>query len=317
MLERLGRFKTRTVLSIGNAEMSKLYQKEAIELACRAPYLMHGVQTLTMLHDRYMSGDTFSKSIIDDICYHWTQAVSLFNRKLSSRIQDEDRDPLWAAAALSGIIAFAAVEATEPEDAWPLKPSDHSDLDWLRMSEGKSAVFELTDPMRKESVFHTFLKNYFAKQTQYEPSTIPDFCSRVGGPLIGPGIEQLPWQFIRLYGLDQPCETNPYYETLHILGKILPMECNQQTLLHFLGFMSHVDISFRTLLEMKDHRALLVWAFWYAKVCNTSLWWMHRRAIVECQAICLYLERNSTDTTILELLDFPRARCGLGSSSLD
>jgi hypothetical protein len=40
---------------------------------------------------------------------------------------------------------------------------------------------------------------------------------------------------------------------------------------------------------------------------------MDRRATLECQAICLYLERYSTDGKILELLEFPRTRCGLGA----
>ena len=317
MLDRLGRFKTRTVLSMGSNEMARIYQKEAVEFACRAPYLMHIVQTLTMLHDRYLAGDIFSKSLMDDISYHWSQGVSLFNRKLSSPIQDEDRDPLWTTAALSGIIAFATVEATNPEDAWPLKPADDSDLDWLRMSEGKGAVFKLTNPMRKGSVFHSFLKNYLVDKMQFEVAASEGFGAGSGGPLVGPGIEHLPWQFIRLYGLQVPQQPNPYYETLHSLGTVLPIDCNKDNVIHFLGFLSHVDSEFKSLLEMKDHRALLALAFWYAKVCNTTIWWMDRRATIECQSICLYLERNSTDLTILQLLEFPRMRCGLGALPLE
>lgn len=312
MLDRLGRFRTRTVLSMGNHDMAKLYQKEAIELACRAPYLMHIIQTVTMIHDRYLAGDTFSKTLVADICYHWSQGVSMFNRKLSSPIHDDDRDPLWSTAALSGIIAFAAVEATNPEDAWPLKPADDSDLDWLRMSEGKVAVFKLTNPMRYDSIFHPYLKTYFNDKKKFDNHTTKGIGAGVGGPLIGPGIEQLPWQFIHLYNLDKPDVPNPYYATLHNLGRLLPIECSQSTVIDFLGFLSHVDTGFKNLLGIKDHRAMLILAFWYAKVCNTSIWWMDRRATVECQSICLYLARFSTDMTILDLLDFPRTKCGLG-----
>jgi hypothetical protein len=65
-------------------------------------------------------------------------------------------------------------------------------------------------------------------------------------------------------------------------------------------------------LEAKDHRALLLLAYWFAKVCNTSVWWLDRRATLECQAICLYLERYSTDVVVHDLLEFPRAKCGIG-----
>ena len=311
MLDRLGRFQMRTVFSIGNQDMAKLYQSKSIELACQAPYLMHLLQTITAIHDRYLSGSPISKSSIADICYHWSRGVSLFNRKLSSPIQDHDRDPLWSAAALSGIIAFASIDVTKPEDAWPLKPPEDSDLDWFRMSEGKVAVWKLTNPLRHNSIFRPFLTEFLGKQ-QYDLNSIEGIGAGVGGPLIGSGIEKLPWQFIRLYGLDNPHNPNPYYGTLHTLGQLLPIECSQTTIAQFLGFLSHCDSDFKRLLQAKDHRALLLLAYWYAKVCNTSVWWMDRRSVVECQAICLYLERYSTDIVIHELLEFPRAKCRLG-----
>jgi hypothetical protein len=59
---------------------------------------------------------------------------------------------------------------------------------------------------------------------------------------------------------------------------------------------------FKGLLERKDPRALLLLAYWYAKV-SGSLWWMTRLAKLECQATCLYLERHyARETAIQELL---------------
>jgi hypothetical protein len=309
MLDRLGRFKSRTVWSMGNSDMASLYSKEAIELACSAPYLMHLVQTITAIHDRYLSKAPPTASLVEDICYHWSTGVSLFNKKLSSPIQDSDRDPLWSAAAISGIIAFASIEATRPEDAWPLKPHDDSDLDWLRMSEGKIAVFNLTNPLRLGSIFHEILKRYFVDTRQGEP--LMSIGAGVGGPLIGPALEFLPSQFAELYGLDLPIEDNPYYGPLHTVGQLLPLQCSQTTMVKYLSFLSHIEAPFKALLEVKDHRALLLLGYWYAKVCNTPVWWLDRRASLECQAICLYLERYSTNAAIIELLDFPKSKCGL------
>jgi hypothetical protein len=56
----------------------------------------------------------------------------------------------------------------------------------------------------------------------------------------------------------------------------------------------------------------LLLSYWYAKVLN-SVWWLDRRATMECQAIILYLERNHpNETDMLELLQLPREACGMG-----
>ena len=309
MLDRLGRFRSRTVFSVGDVDMAKLYSKEAVQLACSAPYLMHIIQTLTAIHDRYLANAPVSTRYIADIYYHWSAGLSLFNKKLSSPIQDSDRDALWSAAAISGIVAFASIEATKPEDAWPLKPPDDSDLEWLRMSQGKSAVFTLTNPLRPNSLFHSILKKYYARAGQHEP--VHGISASVGAPLIGPTLEYLPWQFASLYELDTPNDSNVYYVMLLTLGKLMPLQCCRETIVKFLSFLGQVDPAYNNLLVVKDHRALLLLAYWYAKVCKTSAWWMDRRATIECQAICLYLERFSTDLVVHELLDFPRSKCGL------
>lgn len=77
--------------------------------------------------------------------------------------------------------------------------------------------------------------------------------------------------------------------------------------------MSHMDDEFKTLLRGRDPRALLLVAYFYAKVWR-STWWMERRAVLECEAICLYLERNHADNKLLqEMLMVPKRRCGLAN----
>ena len=44
---------------------------------------------------------------------------------------------MWASTAILGASAFASIEATKAEEAWPLHVPGISDLDRLKMSGGK------------------------------------------------------------------------------------------------------------------------------------------------------------------------------------
>jgi hypothetical protein len=318
-MDRLGRFQNRTVLSMGTAAAGKIFQDVSLGIAfsvrpqpdnwtrtltfisSKHPYLMHTIQTVTAIHDRYINGQFESRSTLDEV-YHLAQAAASFNQKLSGPIGSEDCDALWATAGLLSQIAFAFVDASKPEEAWPLAPPDPSDLDWITMSEKKMAIWHITNPLRPDSIFKP-LAEYLAKNAK-------ELCTA-----LLPVMENLPPLFTKVYGLDNEAiaDTCPYRETVNVLSGLLAMECNRETLLNFLSFASHMQPKFKPLLRQKDPRALLLLAYWYAKTMNT-IWWIDRRATMECQAICIYLEKNyPQETDILELLQFPRERCGLGT----
>src|SRR6516162_9499846 len=120
---------------------------------------MHVVQTITAIHDRYLSTLPNSRKTITEV-YHLSRAAALFNQKLSAPIQASDRDALWATAALLGTIAFSSIEASKPEEAWPLKHPEPSDLEWLKMSESKAVIWNITNPLRPDSIFHTIADEY-------------------------------------------------------------------------------------------------------------------------------------------------------------
>jgi hypothetical protein len=259
---------------------------------------MHVVQSVTAIHDRYLSVPFNSRPSTTEV-YHWSRAAALFNQKLSLPVHPLDRDALWATAMLLGTAAFSWIEASKPEEAWPLKRPEPSDLEWLRMSDGKMAVWNITDPMRPDSIFHILA----------DDSKV-DFVLLVA---TRSGIEGIPSAFIQLYGLDNwsTADNNPYYAAVQTLFSLLPIKCDQSTMATFLTFITHMKPDFKRLLEQKDPHALLLLAYWYAMVCR-SVWWITRRATLECQATCLYLERYHADKiAIQELLQVPKMRCGL------
>lgn len=212
-------------------------------------------------------------------------------------IRPQDRDPIWASAAMLGIANITSLEASAPEDAWPLKPADPSDLTWLHVSSGKMALWEATDPLRPDSIFHGMADEY--AMIISEPSLLE--------------VENLSPEFVDICRLYEPLarDCNPYYSAVSILSQLLPIKCSQGTMKAYLHFLNFMKPPFKTLLHQKDSRALLIMAYWYGAMCE-SLWWTERRARLECQAICLYLEKyHGNEENIQKMLALPRIQCGL------
>jgi hypothetical protein len=161
------------------------------------------------------------------------------------------------------------------------------------MCEGKKTIWKFADSLGYDSVFHAVAEELRAMVT-------PTSC----------GIKSIPSAFIPLCGLDDSSTTknNPYHTTMHDLAPLLHIKCVQSTLPKFFSFVSYMQPEFRMLLEQKDSRALLLLAYWYAKICH-SQWWVARRALLECHATCLYLEKHHAgETAIQKLLQFPKMR---------
>jgi hypothetical protein len=258
---------------------------------------MHAAQTLTAIHDRYLSAPPDAPKTTSEV-YHWSRAAALFNRKLSAPLQPLDRVPILACAGLLGIVAFCSVEASTPEESWPLSGRLRSCPEWLSMAEGKKTIWKVANPLRPEGVFNPLVDEY-----DYD-SPPPLESARSGTGCIP----------FALYGLNDSstAENSPYYTAVHTLDSLLNVDYRQPTTTSPFSFIDHMQPRFKRLLEQKDPRALVLMAYWYAKICHLQ-WWITRRAMLECQAICLYLERYHVgETAIQELLQFPKTTCGLG-----
>lgn len=251
------------------------------------------------MHDRYLRGDVEPEQTIAE-AYHWYKGAAMFNKVLSRPVKAEEKDALWATAALLGAVAFACIDAKTPEQAWPLRPASDNDLEWLRMSDGKKSVMRIADPYRPDSAF-----------AEVAPLIRRDIDG-VSPP--NPIVEALPVGFIKLFNLGSGSTrgSNPYHSPAAVLSRLLDIECTQQTMLKYLSFISFVEPEYKRLLEQKDPRALLLLSYWFAKICPSNQWWMQRRALLECQSICIFLQRYHWHNIELQrLLNYPRMMCGL------
>ena len=260
---------------------------------------------MTLMHDRYLSDKPWGQPSNAETFHHY-HGAGLFNSMLSqSPMPHEEKDAMWAAAALLGAITLASIDSTNAEACWPLAPSSPSDLSWLRMSDGKKEVWRLADPLREGSVWRPALQHQANDEPPYQAHPAE--------------MESLVPCLIRLYNFDEAAtgEGDPYHTATSIIIRLLPIRCSHSTILYFLSFLGHMDPAYRQLLHQKDPKAILLLAWWYATMLDyTSGWWLQRRALLECQAICVKLQRQFVPyTDIGRLLDFPKSKCGLAVSS--
>ena len=314
-LELLNKFQTRTVFTITTDKNLHVYQKETFKLAYsvrsisrhswrvlltltdQQPFLMHSILSLTLMHDRYLSGTQNTKLSTTE-AFHWYQATALFNSKLSDPFPAAERDAVFATAVCLGVIAFFYIDAKTPEEAWPLKSPSSLDLNWLSLSEGKKTLGRYVQPASEPSLFQTLMPLVNTKPRSTS-STVP-------------GLEALPAAFIWLCGLDATStpDNNAYYAVADGLAKSLHSDCKLTTILGFLCFISFLPPGFSQLLRRKDPGALLLLAYWYAKMCQYQHWWIVGRAALEGQSICMYLQRyHRHDADIQELLQYPKMMC--------
>ncbi|MCJ1316858.1 hypothetical protein MMC15_002179 [Xylographa vitiligo] len=252
---------------------------------------MHAAIIVTLLHDRHLAPVANTKLSTTE-AFHYYQSIALFNHKLSGPLQGSERDALWVAAAILGTISFCHIEAEIPEEAWPLKPPSSLDFNWLSLSEGKVQVWGIT------KVLETQFRQLALEFINF-PTTIP----------AGGGLEALPPEFIVLCGFDlsSTANNNPYYAIAFLLAQALNLTSSYDTNMMFMMFTMKMPSQYKYLLVRKDPCALLLLAYWYAKVCQYKYWWIVGRAALECQAICIFLERyHGHDSNILKLLQFPK-----------
>ncbi|KAK0702773.1 hypothetical protein B0H67DRAFT_547011 [Lasiosphaeris hirsuta] len=293
----LSRFQHTNILTVGPKDLSLLFQQEIIKEAIANPFLMHMVLALTLIHDIHSASASDRRKTVA-LAYHYFHGTTLFNKKLSRPIDPHERDALWPAAALTATSAFADITATRMDESWPLTPPSADDLSWLKLTSGKQAIIELSNPIRKQGTSGRVPIT----------STLAQFIQPTAN--VGDEVFNLPPIFIELYGLDEfsTPTSNPYHTAATLLAQIIPLEINRNTVSKFLSFVGFPDPRYVRLLADRDPSAMLLLLYWYAKALSLDQWWIWRRAHLEGPAMCDFLAKEfSTKPEMLELLEYPKA----------
>ncbi|KAK2039460.1 hypothetical protein LZ31DRAFT_587767 [Colletotrichum somersetense] len=277
------RYLGRSLITPGDRTMI-LVNRKLLELAFAHPYLMHASLAVAFTYDRYLNGHSNRRSTIEE-CFHWSQSTVLLNRRLMKPITAEDKDPIWGTAAALAILTFASHEACTTEQAWPLKSSESSEMDWLRMSNGKMSLWNTINPLRPNSLWSVFRATY----------------AQMFSPLPRSGIDGIPKALAAVCNLrsSSTAENSSYFHAAHAVSRMIKLPDGEITTGHTQVFIQTIHGAFKELLQKRDAVALLLFYLWYRKA-GRVVWWIDLRARVECPAIRLYLQLHHKEEKMIQ-----------------
>ncbi|PKK48018.1 hypothetical protein CI102_5521 [Trichoderma harzianum] len=266
------RYLGRSLITPDDPKMVQV-NRSLMALAFFNPFLMHASIAVAYAYDRHLTQSSDCRLSVEE-CYHRSQSLAIFNKRLNEPINIKDKDAIWATAAALAVLSFSTPDATTPEESWPLKPAQPTDLEWLRINTGKMSLWCLANPLRSDSLFR-IMESTFAE---------------MNSPLPEKGIDGMLIVLACVCHLEDSSttENNPYFKAAHAVSRIQRLPDNQVTIGQTEVFTRCICGPFKSLLQRKDPIALLLMYLWYRKA-GRSIWWIELRARVECPSISSYL----------------------------
>ncbi|KAK8034165.1 hypothetical protein PG993_009160 [Apiospora rasikravindrae] len=270
--EFVDRYLGRSLITPADPDMRQV-NRNLLILAFHHPYLMHASIAVALAYDRHLNPSPGCRRTLEE-SYHWSQSTALLNKRLKEPIKTKDKDPIWGTAAALAVLSFSSLDASTPEESWPLKPPNSTDLEWLRMGKGKMSLWDLANPLRPDSIFSIMAPTY----------------AHMYAPLPERDLDGIPRALATVCGLDSwsTAETNPYLHAAHAVSQIQNLPDAQVTIGQMERFTRSIQGPFECLLREKDPVALLLLYLWYRKA-GRCIWWIGLRARIECPSICAYL----------------------------
>jgi len=197
-------------------------------------------------------------------------------------------------AFVVGAASMWCVNSDKAEEVWPLKPRDSVNLRWLKLCDGKRALWKIADPIRPDSIFHDALKDRNAYTI-----ALPDWVKEPDA------IARIPPHIKWIFGVTatSKIDDNVYLLTLMILSRLQNERLTHATAQSFLQVILFVTPELVRLLECKDPQAVFIIGWWFKMMDDGDLWWMVSKAKIEGRAIRILLEKEESMFGLAQVLD--------------
>jgi hypothetical protein len=259
---------------------------------------MHTVLAASYLHLNHTRPGNKHRRVQE--AFHWQRAIQLYQGEIQAVIGPHNTDALLGSCILMGMNTLLPA-GFKPQDSWVFTRNP-ADLNWLALQGGLRCLIEMTEPFIANSIW--------GESFQEAGDRLKPFQGEVAGRV---DMHEALADLCEIDDSTTP-ETNPYHWHIQLLSRMLTLEPFDQLANYniFVSWMGQILPEFITLLRVNDERALLILSWWMALMCATAPYqvWIYARIVPECQAVCMYLEENSSNPEILRLVQWPAAACG-------
>ena len=310
VLNDLHHFVVDTTSTVGSVTAQRIATTRLPKTIIAYPYLLHAAIAVSVSHLIHQRGAPSEDQILVD--YHWHCSLQHYQKELSQSVGPHNIDAVVSTSMLLVLSSFI-LQKPSIASSWLFSGNEGKSLGWLHMKLGLHVMYQSFAehfaqcswlPIILNDSAKTYLKSQDTTEADQIIKQLCELCEISEIDLIF--VSSTP-RTTSLGGNDD----NPYMTIMQYLVPLLRIDVSPSTFDPIIALPGKVSPRFLRLLQLKDHRAVLILGYWLAIMCQMDLWWANDRSRVECQAICLYLRAQSHDFRVLKLLAFPESACGL------
>lgn len=293
---------------LGSPTAQSMIQAYGIQQGLQSPYLLHAILAYSASHLGHLHPD--EKKYGEAARTHFTRSLQAYSTELVYELERGNANALLAASGLLAKLSFINTPVLSGDAASP--PATVPP--WVRSMQGVRTIM-CTPALRKQLLSGPYKKVgefYFG---HVDPSSA---ATSTLEPLSEPArLMNLLKKSCGLVG-DFAATTNTttttanwklYAAALARLEAVMLTDLTHDSVDQMLSFIGTLEPSFLDLLAAGDERALLILAFWCARLGRIAQWWTRPSAVAECRRISAILAK-SPDPEVQVLRAFPAAFCG-------
>ncbi|KAK4550274.1 hypothetical protein LTR36_003241 [Oleoguttula mirabilis] len=302
-LELLDHFEDTTEPWLGSPYSQNMIQTHGISLGLQAPYLLHAILAYSASHLRHLHPEVKKYSIAATM--HFTRSLQAYSSQLVYEVESGNANALLSASGLLAKLSFINTPVMSAEAAG----SDPVPA-WIRSMQGVKTIIQTPNLRRdlEEGILSVVVQHY-NRPADSEAGIIDISNTQLGA--------------VAIRVLRELCDVgtgdgvvNPYTSVMARLEQLMLTLPTHDKVDQYLAFIATLEPSFIDLLKRMEVRALIILAYWCARLSLIQQWWTGPSAKAECHRICAHLSTNN-DPIVQALLRLPNSFCGFEPHAAD
>ena len=253
--------------------------KESLALAIYHEDLKHAVLALAATHQRFLRLQGDPNSLVEQ---HLSKAVALFRSQLELPPSHFTMDAVLLTGSLLSTQNFFLSRSEWPE-SWSHK--DGGGLRWLARLGGWRTLLLQHRSWLSASVWVRTVPHW-----QIPGSTRIRLGSTPTLDLVELSCIPVDWRDAFDIGKEEDLSSKPCGKALYDLATLMARDDRARPLTQVMIFAYRMDSRMLKSLHDRVPAAICILAMWLGCLCRFDIWWLVRRARLECFAACEYLD---------------------------